>query len=249
MPIASVYIGKRELMGLRNLPNCVMAVILATLACVSAGLFVLLRPPAAPKEPTLAEAPSYSILIQIDEKKLYLLQDGKLVKKYTVATGKRGDPSPIGDWVIVNKYVKEGKAFGARWLGLNVSWGIYGIHGTNDEGTIGGSVSHGCIRMHNRDIKELFNLVPVGTPVAIRNGIYGPFGSGYRKLSFGDRGADVLAVQQRLKALGYFEGIVNGIFGEHTRLALRAFQQDHDLNVKDTITREDYLAMGLLQFD
>lgn len=231
------------------LPGWAMLAILAALVYVSAGLFVLLRPAQTRKQSAPVASPEYSILIQIDEKRLYLFQDGKLLKKYTVATGKKGTPSPIGNWVVVNKYVKEGKAFGARWLGLNVSWGVYGIHGTNDEGTIGGSVSHGCIRMHNRDIKELYGLVPVGTPVLIRYGNYGAFSTGYRKLTNGDRGADVLAVQQRLLALGYFDGIANGIFGEHTRLALRAFQQDRGLPVKDTMTQEDYKALGLLQFD
>lgn len=41
------------------------------------------------------------------------------------------------------------------------------FHGTNDEGSIGRPASHGCIRMRNREIIELFDLVPVGTPVWI----------------------------------------------------------------------------------
>ncbi len=239
-----------EVKAVRGLSGRAFAAAIAGLLCVSAALFALLRPQLARREPVITdEAPPYSILIQIDEKRLYLLQGDKLVKKYTVATGKRGDPSPIGDWVIVSKYVKEGKAFGARWLGLNVSWGAYGIHGTNDESSIGGSVSHGCIRMRNRDIKELYRLVPVGTKVTIRSGAYGPFGTGFRKLKPGDRGADVLAVQRRLKELGLFTGIANGIFGEHTRLAVRAFQKEHGLKEEDAITHEDYVAMGLLEFD
>ncbi len=41
------------------------------------------------------------------------------------------------------------------------------IHGTNHEETIGSPASHGCIRMRNFDIIDLFNLVPVGTRVLI----------------------------------------------------------------------------------
>jgi hypothetical protein len=41
------------------------------------------------------------------------------------------------------------------------------IHGTADEGLIGTPASHGCIRMKNRDVMELFDLVDVGTPVTI----------------------------------------------------------------------------------
>lgn len=41
------------------------------------------------------------------------------------------------------------------------------IHGTPSEGLIGRPASNGCVRMYNRDVIELFNLVPEGTPVTI----------------------------------------------------------------------------------
>ncbi|CCF15163.1 putative L,D-transpeptidase YkuD domain protein [Brevibacillus laterosporus GI-9] len=44
----------------------------------------------------------------------------------------------------------------------------YGIHGTNNPASIGKYVSHGCIRMYNRDVETLAKLVPIGTPVYIR---------------------------------------------------------------------------------
>lgn len=53
---------------------------------------------------------------------------------------------------------------GYRWLGL---YGNYGIHGTNAPWSIGRSVSHGCIRMYEEDVEELFESVPMGTPVEI----------------------------------------------------------------------------------
>ncbi len=43
----------------------------------------------------------------------------------------------------------------------------YLLHGTNEEGTIGEAVSHGCVRMYNEDVARLYALVPVGTPVYI----------------------------------------------------------------------------------
>ena len=46
--------------------------------------------------------------------------------------------------------------------------GFVGIHGTNEPGLIPGRVSHGCIRLRNRDILRLARLMPVGTPVTIR---------------------------------------------------------------------------------
>jgi lipoprotein-anchoring transpeptidase ErfK/SrfK len=43
----------------------------------------------------------------------------------------------------------------------------YLIHGTNEDGSIGDAVSHGCVRMYNEDVAELFSIVPLGTPVYI----------------------------------------------------------------------------------
>jgi lipoprotein-anchoring transpeptidase ErfK/SrfK len=57
--------------------------------------------------------------------------------------------------------------FGARWLGLNEPYGDYGIHGTSAPGLIGIDVSNGCVRMYNKDVIELSNIVPIGTIVRI----------------------------------------------------------------------------------
>jgi lipoprotein-anchoring transpeptidase ErfK/SrfK len=43
----------------------------------------------------------------------------------------------------------------------------YGIHGTNVPGSIGKAASHGCIRMRNHDVEELFELVGVGVTVEL----------------------------------------------------------------------------------
>ena len=45
--------------------------------------------------------------------------------------------------------------------------GEYAIHGTNQPNLIGGFVSHGCIRMYNADVTDLFGRVNVGTPVVV----------------------------------------------------------------------------------
>ncbi len=45
--------------------------------------------------------------------------------------------------------------------------GQYAIHGTNNEGSIGHFVSHGCIRMHNVDIEDLYSRVMLGTRVVV----------------------------------------------------------------------------------
>jgi lipoprotein-anchoring transpeptidase ErfK/SrfK len=50
---------------------------------------------------------------------------------------------------------------------LVLDGGKYAIHGTNNPGSIGGFVSHGCIRMYNQDITDLYDRVSVGTPVIV----------------------------------------------------------------------------------
>ena len=54
---------------------------------------------------------------------------------------------------------------GAAVLGLN--HGNYAIHGTNNPASIGGFVSHGCIRMHNADVLDLYQRAPLGTQVVV----------------------------------------------------------------------------------
>ena len=87
-------------------------------------------------------------------------------------------------------------------MGLNVPWGKFGIHGTLDPYSVGWASSHGCIRMNNDDVAELYNIIPVGTKVVIANGSYGDFGTGFRDLKSGMYGSDVLQIQKKLKELG-----------------------------------------------
>ena len=191
---------------------------------------------------------NYVIFIEIEDKRLYVLEGNKAVKTYPIATGKSNFPSPIGSWNIVSKG-SWGGGFGERWLGLNVPWGKYGIHGTNRPGSIGGSASHGCIRMYNKDIRELYGMVSYGTRVIIVNGRFGPFGTGFKLILPGARGADVYAVQKRLKELGYYTGFVDGIYGENMKTAVHSFQRANGLPVKNEVSREDLLKMGFREFD
>lgn len=75
----------------------------------------------------LAENPDYDnlkILIDISEKRLYLLNGNELIKKYAIASGRAGHPSPLGSWKVVDKRLMGG-GFGTRWMGLNVPWSTY----------------------------------------------------------------------------------------------------------------------------
>jgi lipoprotein-anchoring transpeptidase ErfK/SrfK len=122
--------------------------------------------------------PARRIVVSIPDRKLILLEADRVVKIYDAAVGAPRTPSPSGSFKIVQalpdptwyakgKIVPPGKAnpLGPRWLGLSVKG--YGIHGTNNPASIGRNASHGCIRMRNRDIEELFGLVSVGDQVEL----------------------------------------------------------------------------------
>lgn len=109
--------------------------------------------------------PAYSITINRNARKLTLYRNGKVYRTYLVAIGKRRTPTPAGTFKIINKQINPGGPYGIRWMGLSAK-GI-GIHGTNNPASIGKAVSNGCIRMYNKDVIELFNIVPVGTIVKI----------------------------------------------------------------------------------
>ncbi|MBP2645826.1 MAG: ErfK/YbiS/YcfS/YnhG family protein [Firmicutes bacterium] len=108
---------------------------------------------------------AYSIRISLSNRSLTLFQEGRIIQKYPIGVGKWVTPTPTGVFTIINKRPHPGGPFGAMWLGLSVDH--YGIHGTNNPASIGGYVSHGCIRLHNQDVLALANLVPLGTKVVI----------------------------------------------------------------------------------
>ena len=101
------------------------------------------------------------ILVDVEESRLYLFQDEELIKTYKCSGGKWSTPSPIGTWTIISK-AKWGEGFGGSWMGLNVPWGQFGIHGTLDANSLGWASSHGCIRMENSEVAELYKIIPIG---------------------------------------------------------------------------------------
>jgi lipoprotein-anchoring transpeptidase ErfK/SrfK len=131
--------------------------------------------PTAPVEPT---SPKRVIVVSLEDKKLALIEDGKVEKIYTVAIGKPSTPSPVGTFAIARRvknptYSHNGKTIqpgpsnpvGTRWMGLNLKG--YGIHGTNEPNSIGKAASHGCIRMAKKDLEEIYAMVSVGDTVEL----------------------------------------------------------------------------------
>ena len=108
----------------------------------------------------------YRVIIDLSDRRLHLLDGDVVVATFPVGVGKLATKTPVGEFRIVNKQANPGGPFGAYWLGLSKPH--YGIHGTNRPASIGTFVSHGCIRMHNRDVTWLATKVGIGTRVTIR---------------------------------------------------------------------------------
>lgn len=119
-----------------------------------------------------------SIEINLPSRTLSLYRDGILLKEYPVCVGKQSTPTPQGEYKVVYKTVnpywinKEDvvppgpqNPLGVRWIGITKT---IGIHGNNRPDSIGGYASAGCIRMYNRDVEEVYTLVPLSTPVSIK---------------------------------------------------------------------------------
>ncbi len=121
-----------------------------------------------------------SVLIDKSDNKLYLNQDGKLLKTYIVSTG-ANNSTPVGVFKVTDKlenptWYKTGAVIpsgskenqlGTRWMGITAKG--YGIHGTTEPEKLGQSVSAGCVRMKNEEVEDLYSLIPSGTEITIQD--------------------------------------------------------------------------------
>ncbi len=129
-----------------------------------------------------------TIVVKTHERRLYYVLDGGRALRFPVGVGKAG-MIWTGNARVEGKFVRPAWAAPASIrrenprlprvipggsphnpmgaAALTMRGGEYAIHGTNRPELIGGFVSHGCIRMYNSDIRELYRLVDVGTPVVV----------------------------------------------------------------------------------
>jgi lipoprotein-anchoring transpeptidase ErfK/SrfK len=120
------------------------------------------------------------LLIDLSERRLYVMLNDTPVYRFPVATGRKTRPTPTGTFRIVTKVVNPyylpkqipgghpDNPLGTRWMGLNIGGGYkYGIHGTHKPYLIGQPVSSGCIRMRNKDVEFLYRHIPLRTTVII----------------------------------------------------------------------------------
>ncbi len=132
--------------------------------------------------------PAGTIIIHTDERFLYVVQEGGRAIRYGIGVGRDGfqwqgmlkvsrkaewpDWRPPAEMIQRQPYLPRfmaggaGNPMGARALYLGDT--VYRIHGTNQPRTIGHAVSSGCFRLVNRDVIDLYERIPVGTKVIVR---------------------------------------------------------------------------------
>ena len=123
------------------------------------------------------------LVVKRNQRRVDVYQGEQLLTSYRIAVGKKGWETPLGNFRVFNmetnptfKSFKTGKIIppgadnplGVRWIGIWTDGKTQlGFHGTDQEELIGKAVSHGCIRMHNKDVIALYQLVQIGTLVTV----------------------------------------------------------------------------------
>lgn len=122
--------------------------------------------------------------IHLSRRQAMLYQGDVLIKRYAIGTGRQGWETPVGTFKVmqmkrnpiwISPFTNERIApndprnpLRGYWIGFwtnGTNW--IGFHGTLDAGTVGRAASHGCIHMHDRDLKDLFSQVSLGTQVKV----------------------------------------------------------------------------------
>jgi hypothetical protein len=124
------------------------------------------------------------VVIKLSDRRVYVYYNRQLKESYPVAIGKAGWETPIGNYKVMDmqphpiwehpwtgEIILEGpkNPLGARWIGFWTDGrNSIGFHGTPAEQLVGQAVSHGCVRMRNKDILALYEQVKMGTPVTVK---------------------------------------------------------------------------------
>lgn len=119
----------------------------------------------------------YSLKVSTADKTLKLYRGDELMETFPVATGTGGTPTPQGTFYLTELITPTNDGYGPFAYGISAfsdklnsfggGPGQIGLHGTNDEGSLGQAASHGCIRLSNPAISQLSGLLPLGTPIKI----------------------------------------------------------------------------------
>jgi L,D-transpeptidase ErfK/SrfK len=142
-------------------------------------------PELPPLEPILPEVVEpIRLVLRLRERRVYVYEGDTPLKSFPVAIGRVGWETPTGTFSVMNMLRNPGwtnpltgermepgpnNPLGERWIAFWTDGRNYiGFHGTPTRDSIGRPASHGCVRMYNEDVRELFEIVQVGTPVIVQ---------------------------------------------------------------------------------
>ena len=156
---------------------------------------VLTRPTVAPTpaEPPVPEttpevAPEATeqpvrVRLSLSDRKVYVYKGETVEASFPVAIGKPGWETPTGSFEVASLINGPGwtspftgevlppgpdSPLGDRWIGFwTDGTDVIGFHGTPTRESVGHAASHGCVRMYNEDIRKMFDMVALGTPVVV----------------------------------------------------------------------------------
>jgi L,D-transpeptidase ErfK/SrfK len=139
-------------------------------------------PPLYPVLPDVVDP--VHLVLRLGQRRVYVYQGDTLLKSFPVAIGREGWETPTGTFAVMNMLRNPGwtnpltgermapgpnNPLGERWIAFWTDGRNYiGFHGTPNRNSVGRAASHGCVRMYNEDVRQLFEIVQVGTTVIVQ---------------------------------------------------------------------------------
>jgi lipoprotein-anchoring transpeptidase ErfK/SrfK len=142
--------------------------------------------PATSTEPAAnatEDAQAVRLLLSLGQRRVYVYRGEAVETSYPVAIGRPGWETPTGEFAVFSQVVNPGwtnpltnevsppgpdNPLGERWIAFwTDGTNAIGFHGTPNRESVGKAASHGCIRMYNEDVRELYDMVSEGTPVTV----------------------------------------------------------------------------------
>lgn len=138
-------------------------------------------PTAKPVFPNVEQ--TVRLVIRLAERQLFVYRGSTLEMSFPIAVGRAGWETPTGQFQVFHMLENPGwtnpftdavvapgpeNPLGERWIAFwTDGTNQIGFHGTPDRDSIGQAASHGCIRLYNEDVRALYQLVNIGTPVIV----------------------------------------------------------------------------------
>jgi len=122
------------------------------------------------------------LIINKQTNELAFVYDNEVKETHQVATGMTEELTPEGEFTVIVKAINpyyrkknipggdKNNPLGTRWIGFDAEGTdgrTYGIHGTNNNNSIGSYVTQGCVRLQNKEVEVLYDKIPLGTKVLI----------------------------------------------------------------------------------